>query len=753
MRAPRPPVLWLAAVLAATAGPVRLAAQQPEERARLDSLAAAYDLVADTTPLLALEASRIAYARDHRDDPMIHLELGILAYHIGAVATGTKHFDDAAGEFEWASTLRPDWPTPWYWLGRSELAIGEARFWALESLREGLGLDALSKAARAFARAAAVDPSYSRALVDLAGTALRQRIAPRLDVAQRALRLAAATPAGRDPDVLLARGRVELELDADDSALAAFRAYLAVGVDSALGGLEVARTLALLGQRDSAVAVYFAALRGAPSPAARALLRGDLAWIATPEELRTFDALPADSVARWARRFWGERDVEDARRPGERLVEQFRRYAYARAHFRLITRHRHYDITDVYRDTTQQQFDDRGVIYLRHGEPDGRARYSAPNIEPNETWVYRRSPPDSDLVFHFVAAGHVQDYKLVESLLDAYGFSTSVILQSQADMPTTVVGGLLNSRFTISDIYQRLADQGTAGRAALLGEERRRGRHAIAVGTTTDSYELRFAHDLAPVVSAFVLADSERHPVLHVVFALPAHALHAYPAPGGVGFPFEFRLVVYDSAYRRVATLDTVRVFRNATELPEGSYLTEQLGVRVPPGAFHYHFVVEELQADAGAAVRAEPVEVPRTDSGFAASDLVLGRLGSGLVLRRPDGDVPLNPLSRYPRDGTMELYYELYGLPAGATVETRVSVQPAGGRSFFQRLFGGGRGVVLESNTATGADGTARVRQQIVLAGLAPGRYVLGVELTDQASGRRVRRAETFEITGSRAP
>ena len=739
-------------MLAAAAGPSRLAAQDPAGRARLDSLAASFATVTDSVTLLAMEAARIQVAKENRADPMIHLELGILAYRIGEVTVGTKHYDDAAGEFEWASDLQPDWPTPWYWLGRAELAIGESRFILLENVREVLGLDALSKAARAFARAAAVDPSYSRALVDLATTALRQRIAPRLDVAQRALRLAAATPAGREPDVLLARGRVELELDARDSALAAFRAYVAAGGDSGVGGLEIARTLGLEERRDSAVAAYFGALAGSLSPAARALCRVDLAWIATPAELAQFDRLPPDSVGRWLRRFWSRRDVEDARRPGDRLVEQFRRYAYARAHFRLMTRHRHYDITDVYRDTTQQEFDDRGVIYMRHGEPDGRARYADPNVEPNETWVYRRPPPDSDLVFHFVAAGHVQDYKLVESLLDAYGFATAVTIQSRQDAPTGLVGGLLNSRATISDIYQRLAVQGSAGRGALLAEERRRGREAIAVGTTTDSYELRFAHDLHPVISSFVLADSARRPVLHVVFALPAAALRSFPAPGGVGFPFEFRLIVYDSTYRRVAGLDTLRVFESPADLPLESFLTEQLAVPVPPGDFHYHFVVEELQADAGARVSAEPIAVPHTDSGFSASDLVLGLEGSGLVLKRPGGDLPLNPLGRFPRDGTVEVYYELYGLPQGATIATRVSVLPAKGRSFFQRLFGGGRGARLEYSTVTDAAGRARVRQRLGLTGLAPGRYVLTVDLEDQATRVHLTRQDTFEISSSRA-
>ncbi len=749
---PAPRWLLCAAVLAAAAGPSRLAAQEPGDRARLDSLVAFFAPVSDSTALLAMEAARIEVAKQNRDDPMIHLELGILAYRIGEVTPGTKHYDDAAGEFEWASDLRPEWPTPWYWLGRAELAIGESRVIPLENIREVLGVDALSKAARAFARAATVDPTFSRALVDLATTALRQRIAPRLDVAQHALRLAAATAAGREPEVLLARGRVELELDARDSALVAFRGYVVAGGDSGIGGFEVARSLALLGLTDSAVAEYFAAVRGPLSPAARALFRTNVAWIATPEELAAFDRLPADSAGRWLRRFWGERDVEDARRPGERLVEHFRRYAYARAHFRLTTRHRHYDITDVYRDSSQQEFDDRGVIYLRHGEPDDRARYTDPYVEPNETWVYRRPPPESDLVFHFVAAGHVQDFKLVESLLDAYGFSTAVIFQSRHDVPTALLGGLLSSRANISDIYERLADQGTAGRASLLAEERRRGRRAIAIGTTTDSYALRFAHDLHPVVSSFVLADSERHPVLHVLFALPAANLRSYPAPGGVGFPFEFRLVVYDSAYRRVAGLDTLRVFRSPAALPEGSFLTEQLEAPVPPGDYHFHFVVEELQADAGALVSAEPVAVPRTDAGFSASDLVLGLQGSGLVLRRPGGDIPLNPLARFPRDGTVEVYYELYGLPLGATVATRVSVQPEGGRSFFQRIFGGGRGANLEYGTVTDAAGRTRVRQRIVLTGLSPGRYVLTLDLVDGATRQRLTRRQPFEITKSRA-
>src|SRR2546422_4553585 len=72
-------------------------------------------------------------------------------------------------------------------------------------------------------------------------------------------------------------------------------------------------------------------------------------------------------------------------------------------------------------NSDQGESDDRGIIYLRHGPPDKRASYQQvlDRIEPNETWLYRRPPPEGDLIFHFVARGDVQDFKLVESLADA----------------------------------------------------------------------------------------------------------------------------------------------------------------------------------------------------------------------------------------------------------------------------------------------------------------------------------------------
>jgi GWxTD domain-containing protein len=770
-RMTRSPVVLVAALLAASlTAPAR--AQSPAERVSLDSLRRALGEVADSAALLVREQGRIAVARQNREDPLLHMELGLIAYRLGELTEQKQHYDDAAGEFEWAAELRPQWPYAWYLLGLAELAQGEASFIPLENIRQVLGTDALSKAARAFARAAEADPTYISALVDLGTVALRQRIGPRLAVAQHALRLAAATEAGNAPLVLLTRGRVERELGENDSALAAFRAYLARGGDSVLGQLEMARCLFAVGQADSAVRRYFSAARQPASDSARAEFRREVRWVATPRELQAFDEATGDSLAPWLTRFWNRRDLADARRPGERLIEQFRRYAYARQQFRLLSRHRKYDITDVYRDSTQSEFDDRGVIYLRHGEPDERVQYTDTAVPPNETWVYRRPPPTGELIFHFVARSAVQDWKLIGSLLDVQGFGSGLGLAAPSDDPalprfgrSVVVGrdnpaqltalmGLLASRATISPLYERMYHAGTVGRGRLVAEERTSTSRAVAVGTTTDSYPIRFDRDLRPVVTSFAMAGRGGRGELHVVFAIPVSALQSFNvATGGTAYPLRLRVVVFDTLSRALGGVDTLRVFRSAAPLPSGSYLTEQLVVGVPTGPLRFHFVAEEVNADAGAMVSGEAVDAPSTERGLAASDLVLGRTGSGLVWRRPDGDVPLNPLMRFPRDGSLELYYELYGMPASAGVATRVAVIPAGGRPLLSRIFGRRGGARLEYTTQMDAPGFSRVRQRIDLGGLAPGRYVLEVELRDPGSGARVVRRQTFDILGQRAP
>jgi GWxTD domain-containing protein len=745
-------------VVAAAVAAGVLEAQQPAERARLDSLRTALAAYRDSVTLLARERARIQVARTNRDDPFIHMELGFLAFRLGEITGGKSHYEDAAGEFQWATELMPAWAYAWYWLGVAELNIGENDMIVVENIRQVLGLDHLSKAARSFARAIEADPGFTAALLDLASTTLQQRARGRVMVAVQALRNAAATPAGSQPAVWLMRGRLERRIGAGDSALAAFRRYLALGGDRGVGGVEVARALAALNRGDSALTAYGAAIRAPVSDSARAEIRRDLAWIADPAELRAFDALLPESVTAHVQHFWSRRDVDDARRPGERLLEQFRRYAHATANFQLVSRRRNFHIAFALHDTTQAELDDRGVIYMRHGAPSERARYTPPGTgsEPNESWIYRRQPPEQDLIFHFAAIGDVQDYRLVESLAHVCiqgRLSPDPRLEDQAGR---VDPGCYAARARFAEVYDRLqhASPLAASYQTLLAAERDLVRRAVRTGTTSDSYRFDFEGDLRPVISLFVVGDAARRPQVHVVFAVPAGRLHPLEAGGGVMYPLNLRVVIFDTAGREIVRLDTLRTFRAAAALGGGSYLTERMVLMVPPGTWRAHVVIEEGRSGFGTMVRDQRVDAYAMDRGFAVSDVVVGREGSGLVWRRRDGagDVALNPLGRFPEGGAALLYYELYGLPAGASVETRVTLRPMGGQSVFRRLLGRRSGADLSYTTVTDTDGRMAVRQRLDLTGVRAGRYSLELTLTDPATGRRVTRTDRFEI-GGRAP
>ena len=722
--------------------PAGLLSQAPEQRLDLERFRDSISGTADSAGLLALERRMIDSAKSDRSNGMIHLKLGFVSLRLGDLG-GKDHYDDAASEFQWAIDLQPSWPYAWYGMGLAEYGVGDSQVSFVTGLKTMLGKDALTRSAVAFAKSAEIDPSFVRGLVDLANTALRQRVNIKLGVALEALRRSASTTAGNDPEVLLARGRVEREVGDGDSAVVAFKNYLQRGPNRGLGLLEVARTQLLLG-RFEGTAAYFEGAAVDDSATVNGY-RADLATIASDSVLGEFDRQQGQRRALYLRRFWGERDLTELRTDGERLREHYRRLFYARKNFQLTSNNRHYDIVERYRSGSRD-FDDRGVIYIRHGEPSSRASYAAPGLEPNESWSYSRT--DGDLIFHFIAREDVQDFKLVESLFDVLGFSDAVKLQDQRNASDNAMAEqLMLSREQLSPIYRRLQAAGRGSTGRYQNQERRAGQESIAVGTTSDSYELRFPNELKATSEVLAVGrDSSGHQV-QIAYAIAGSSLEPVTVTRGYLYSVRLRFVATDARGKVVSALDTTRHFVAPERVPPNEHLVGRVGTTVPSGSLHYRLALQQGD-DAGTTLPRDTVRVgPANATALSLSDLVLGSRTANLGWRRtPDDTVLFNPLRTYKRGEEMELYYEIEGLrPAPYTVELAVR-KKGGGGGIFKKIFGGGGAAIKLKFDQQATTPTVYTHRSLKLDRLKPGMYVLQLLVVD-ADGRKDYRTREFQV------
>jgi len=699
--------------------------------------------LADPELLRRGEAEMIARARQSPDDALLHLRLGLVALRLGELGI-RKAYDDAASEFQWATELQPRWPWGWYGLGLAELGVGDSEVVLVSGLQTMLGRDALTRSANAFAKSAEVDPTFVQGVVELANTALRQRTNVRTEVALAALRRTARTPAGRHPDVLLARGRIERAVGSPDSAAAAFRLLLARDTTDAEARLEMART-GFLTDDPSAVPLWYGGLRRADS-AALVRYRDDLAYIMPDSLLVAFDLADAETREALVRAFWAVRDRAQLRGDGERLAEHYRRLDFAMRNYRLTATRRQYDIVERFR-SRQDQLDDRGIVHVRHGAPEDRVSYTAAGVEPNESWRYRRE--GGDLVLHFVARQDVQDFRLVESAFDVLGYATTIAMRSTDAMLGEYehLEGVIRTREELDPTYRRLLGAGRGSAAGLLTEERATGRRGMEVGTTTDSWPLRFRAVLPGKVDIVAVGTEAGGPLVHLAFAIPTTGLAAEPVEGGVMYEVRLRAGALSLDAVPIATLDTTLRVRRAEPLPDGEYLYGRIPVRVPDGPLVMRTALETARG--GLVTVPDTIHVMDPESARPAlSDLAMGTRRIPLVWAPAAAadSAWFHPRAAFRADDPMELLVEVVGVAPLTPYRLEIAVRRPGG-GVFRRLFGGGGTAVRVTFAGEHPGGVARVQRTLALDRLAPGAYELEVLLRVEGAGGVVRRMRSFTV------
>jgi hypothetical protein len=349
---------------------------------------------------------------------------------------------------------------------------------------------------------------------------------------------------------------------------------------------------------------------------------------------------------------------------------------------------------------------------------------------PNESWRYVRA--EGDLLFHFSSGydgnggGDLYDYRLVQSVLD---------LRGAADAPRDQ---LILSRQSLSPIYSRMLNWGRYGSANERARERNIGATSIAVGTTTDSHELRFHRRLGAVAELIAVGQSPRGSLAHLVFGIAAPGTRWRRAADGVEYPVRVRLVALDRHDRAVATLDTAFVVHLERPLTKREYIVGRVELPLPPGHWSYRAALQ--QGDSGGVMlpRDSVLVAHDGEASLALSDIALGARRRAVPWITDARDtVLLAPSALFRERSEIEVYYEVRGATTGSQYRHEISVLRADRQESAKKR----HPLVTLSFGEAASGSTIRSHRTVRLDRLSRGSYIVEVRITGPDGRYEVRR------------
>ncbi|HET6779294.1 MAG TPA: GWxTD domain-containing protein [Gemmatimonadales bacterium] len=525
------------------------------------------------------------------------------------------------------------------------------------------------------------------------------------------------------------RGRLAAWLWRPATADSAFSVYQAAGGSADRAALELAR-LRLATGRPGADSLYYQVAASADPRIVRDL-RYDIGLVADPQELSAFDRLQSPARPAWLRRFWEDRDLEDLRPRGSRLREHYRRIGVARERFRLLSYPRHYELNELWinRDA---EYDDRGLVYIRHGEPDVTASALRVGACPNTSWLYRRL--EGNLVLHFVARQNPDDWRLVETLANVSGErgATTRVRRAGPSHSCAVVDDLADSRRRLDPIYARLAVNQTQRNWERELNITTRSRE---VSTTTDSDLLRFPSDLNLSWRAYgLLGNSPRRGRMLVLVSVPAPSL-APISQDPLAYGFRMRLVARSGP--RAFELDSVRRLGVRQAPKKGQMVTFTTEVPLEAGTWRVGLALQQQRDSAGEVRHDREVPVPDArGTRLALSDIVLGDATGGWPWAAPDGPFPLSSTGTYVRGEPVPIFYEIAGAGTRGDIESEVTLVRDDGK---------GRSTIRFTERTDRP--VLRVRRELNTSKSQPGRYTLTVRIRTPDNRRAARQTTLILI------
>ncbi len=750
--------LYLLAVLLAPAG---LAAQQPQP-----DFSQFQTLLSQIKLSIRLEWLDKGRQKDSLASKQL-IERGLIAMRRYEITNRREDANRAREIFGKATDRYPNLPWAWYGLGialahgpdvRIKSPLGVLNKIVIgQSAAQIIGLDPRSRAKRALKHAIELDPVFPAPALELAELSLADQDKDGLRAARDALKRINSQP-GPHASVATALSNVDSALgDLTDATDAADAAIAASPTDpSALHARAVAL---LLRAKDppSGAQAYFSALDNLTDEAAEEFFHDVVALVADSERV-AWDHGDLNAHRAWLRTFWDMRSARAGVSVPERLSEHYQRLSFAQKKYRRKSM-RGADPSDALlhiRSSDKLEYDDRGIIYIRHGKPDEVVSSASINLRPNESWVYHAIDRKPQLV-HFITLPDAPDFHLVDDILKAVDMSTTgfnsipvvqlledrvayeprygLMIARLQEARSDVMAASMTTRGGTADIMETLTNLGVQA-ATVSADERMLALNMVR----SDSDRPHFDADLPFFYDVYTFRGTKGRTDITAAMAIPGQMLE--PRDGNdASYALRLSLIVLDSTAGRVERSDTVFHFSASKPLVAGQHLRTQVQLAATPSpSASYRVVASNFsESISKGQMYGAPLPIPDySGTHLMLSDIVLAEAEPGGSWKRGKLSLRLVPPRQFPRSKPLTLFYEIYNLAEGAAYRTEVSIfasDKGGGLGKLKRMFGGKHGMSFAfEGTASNADGAIQELRRLA-PDLPAGRYRIQVKVTDLAS------------------
>ncbi|MFW6084554.1 MAG: hypothetical protein ACODAA_05015 [Gemmatimonadota bacterium] len=582
------------------------------------------------------------------------------------------------------------------------------------------------------------------------------------------------------------------------------RADKAGGLPGGMLSLEAARTGFLSGHPGAAGAYWEGC--GEADPDVLAEYWRDFAGLATPAEAAgwsAIDSVPAerrpDVACDLLQRAWSQRAAQAGLSVAQRLDLHFERLRYVRTHYYLVGSEGNVRLGPRTRLLSVQvgrpqdaELDDRGLLYLRFGEPDRTAsfggvqnetRRSLPSVNlvvsptcyhPNVTWAY--DFPDGVRLYHLSPLEGTANWWLLENLHDLYrcgdpsnaddGTLTPVAVGPSApigEIAWLVLPDLYLSRSGLDPRYatasHRIVSSGPTdeneleglrnvglGRMTMQQEftDERRVNFEMTEDVLTRVHakpdvrrELSFIHTVLQFRAA-------RHPNGELTRVwlnamVEGERLEGLPAPDvGLAYAVEATLSALSEGSELHQKTASFRLSA-PRELDDEAGVPVRLALDLPPGEYSYSLVVRDAndgEPRPAGNWMSDSLRVRRYDARLPQlSDIAFAPDSGGAWSPAPGVALPVTPVNITDQSGRAWLYFEAYGLSPRGEYVTEIRMEPRDGGEAFSLTYRG---------SAPAAPETAAHRVlRLDLGDTEPGEYGATITVTD-GLGRRSLPIET---------